>query len=366
MLALQRGAISSAATPLFTAATAAAGVLVDAAALSFTVWDVHCRTQPPEQIHSHTVDLDADALGVGRYAAAWTVPSTAPFGRYQIRWTATIDTLDPTDNITPYERTLTWSEDFEILPIVETVEHRLALVSDLRDEGVLAAMLDWRLLDALSTATAQVRAWLGREMMPVYKTVRLDTRGIATVILPEPACALEEVRFEDSGSVVSPEGYRVRARHLTESNATHPDRQAPSIEFLGAEYFANVADYAAPGALPMTARRGAWRSRRPQNAILKGIFGVTEPDGSSVGRTPRNIRRAVVMLAARDVVPLGRAQQRFDANNSFRVSQMRTREQTIAFEKQMGGPDAVAPFSGDPEIDRLLLPFLAPVSVSVP
>lgn len=371
MLALQRGAVSSLATPLFTAATAYSGFLVDAEAVAFQIWDVHDRTQAPVQVYPatpgawHAVDLQAERLGTGRYVAAWTVPSTAPFGRWQVRWRASIDTLDPANTATPVQKAWAWSRDFDVLPVVEQGEERFALVADLRDEGVLAAVPDWKILQALSLWTKQVRNWLGGDFAPRYRTVKIDSNGAPNIALPEPVIALEALVFEDSGEFVDPQGIRVYNRHLNEENPVHTDRQAPHLEILGIEYFSTLGDYALPGALQAMPRRGGWRAHRPMNVIMRGLWGTTEADGSPEGYTPEPIRRATVMLAQRDLVPLVQMQRRFDTIHAHRATSMRTREQSINFGPLSGG-DILAPFSGDPTIDRLLLPYLSGPSVSVP
>jgi hypothetical protein len=86
------------------------------------------------------------------------------------------------------------------------------------------------------------------------------------------------------------------------------------------------------------------------------VFGYTEPDGSPAGRTPEMIRHATKLLVMRDLPLLASTDQREDAQRRFRLTSERTRDQSYTLEAlKLHGA-----FTGDPEIDNILVAFVRP------
>ena len=99
--------------------------------------------------------------------------------------------------------------------------------------------------------------------------------------------------------------------------------------------------------------------RGSQNITLRGVFGYTEPDGSPSGKTPDLIRHATKLLVMRELPLLGNADQREDAQRRYRLTSERTRDQSYTLEAlKLHGA-----FTGDPEIDNLLVAFVRPADV---
>ena len=108
-------------------------------------------------------------------------------------------------------------------------------------------------------------------------------------------------------------------------------------------------------------QRGVGGSRQfyagTQNVVISGVFGYTEFDGSPLGRTPRAVRRACVLLALRKIFPQTSSQGWWAQNEAF-ITEKRTREQSITIGGPgggKGGSGGIAGPTGDPEIDRLIM-----------
>lgn len=348
----------SPANPLLSTFTAAASFLADPVALSYQIFRIDDDAAPAVQVFPATlgarqgIDLIADRLGVGRFAATWTVPADVVLGRHEIRWFATQQLGGPETR---------WRRAFDVLALSSdpTLE-AYALVSDVRAESTPPNITNARILEALARGAEQIRDWTGHDFMPRYKVLPID--GIASQVLPlnEPICAIESIAFNGCEPLDS-SSYDVYARHLLPAMFAADDRQNPRIEFCGY-----------PGGLSARAAYRGYGARSESNAVfaqemtIRGVFGYTERenDGCPVGITPRQIRRANVLIALRDLYKAGSAQAA-GAANAGKIKVMRTREQTIEYDTGTSGDAAsglYTPFTGDPEIDRLLLTKCAGLS----
>jgi hypothetical protein len=112
-----------------------------------------------------------------------------------------------------------------------------------------------------------------------------------------------------------------------------------------------------------------WQSRQvfwpgPRNVQLSGLWGYTDPDADcQVGVTPDMIRRATMMLVAREMVGIGDVAGRADAQNAYRISDQRTRDQSVTYgpgRSDLAASGGAGEFTGDPAIDDLIAQFVAP------
>jgi hypothetical protein len=224
-----------------------------------------------------------------------------------------------------------------------------ATVADLRAEGVTeAAAWDARIESLIVLAGSYVERMTGRFFEPRAQTLRLDGTGGRVLSLGQPIVAVEAVfvdssPFSPGGDAVDPTFYRVYNRHLTEGLLLPDDRDNPRIELLG---------YEEP--FPGVGRLG-W-PRGQQNVEVRGVFGYTEPDGSPTGRTPVLIRHVTKLLVLRELPKMTDLDRREDALRRWRITSERTRDQAYTLEaSRLSGE-----FTGDPEIDTILVAFCRP------
>lgn len=97
-----------------------------------------------------------------------------------------------------------------------------------------------------------------------------------------------------------------------------------------------------------------------QNIEIVGQWGFTEVDRTNpLGRTPRAIRRATMLIVAKILVaPIGDPYQ--DATLDARVTEVRTREQTIKYAHTLKETSAQSGSCGIIEVDRLLDHYRSP------
>lgn len=359
MAAIEREAESSASNPILHTFTPRAGILQDVFALEFQIWDTSTAT--PAQTFPgsgrHTVDLGDDRIGLGHYAAAWTVPVDEPLGRHEIRWFATLAEGD---------NEVRWRVPFDVLALVVDGQPGYALVSDVRAEGAPFLMTDERIQIQIALASELFEKWTGRFFEPRYQGLRVDGANRHVLPLGQPIIALQEVQNERSGSVIEASSYRVYNRHLTEGLKNPDDRDNPRIELINGcaaePEFANAIVTSGSTSLHAPAN---WRGKHaPQNTLVRGLFGYTEPDGSPTGRTPHGIRRACALYALKLTSPGGTTVTAPGGGVTGAVVEKRTREQTIKYgdvDKSPAG-NIAAPFTGNVEIDRLIGSYVQTVS----
>jgi hypothetical protein len=350
MTTLAPSEVVDATNPRLTTHIAVRGYLTEPMSLEFQIFD---RTgASPAQIFPSTegdratVNLTTDVVSPGEYAATWTVPNDAADGRYEVRWFTTIETGDAEKR---------WSRFFDVRADVTALEDRpaYALVSDVRAEGTYTTVSDERILEAILSASEMIDTWTGRSFVPIAKTIHVS--GLHQRILPlgEPICAINDVYFGDDTLGISRSAYSIFARHLTERLRDPDDRESPALEFgstnsyqdeLSSELSSNV----------FTSSRRFYNG--VQNVRISGVFGYTEFDGSPVGRTPRAVRRATMLLALREMFPQSSAQS-WQAQNEAFITEKRTREQSIKFGggTSGSGKGGVIGPTGDLEIDRLVM-----------
>lgn len=357
MAALARLQSSSCANPVLDVYTQVNGILTDVAVLSFQIWDKSTGTAvqvfPASPGTKFPVDVGTDCpaggrLSVGRYVAAWSVPSNAPVGTYQIRWYI---------QLTPSVAEQVYIEEFEVLPeIVATgTEPGYVSVAEMRDEGVTTSMAsDTRLAQRILIASRFVEASTRRFFYPKAMTVTLDGSGGPKLFLDDPIIAVSSVAFEESPlypssfSSIASETVRVYNRHLTEQLTEPDDRNNPKLELFNPGFYRSSGAALYSGAHQLVFPRGQ------RNVRVVGVFGYTDYDSAiTSGKTPELIKHVTKLLVLRNLAPLADTSARFDALVRHRLTSERTRDQSYTI-APLGNQGGGALFTGDPEIDHVL------------
>lgn len=363
MPALARGQASNCANPTLDLFTQVNGVLVDVAVLEFQVFDVSDpgKQQNPVQVYPAMAGARApvdvanlcpagDKLSTGHFVARWTPPVDEAIGTHEIRWFFRLTLGSPEQS---------FREELEVLVEVAGFSGTgYAFVSDLRGEGVTVAdASDARLQQLISLASRYVERITARFFEPRVQALTLDGTGGRTLPLGHPIIGVEGAFIDSSpfspGDLpVDPSVFRVYNRHLTQGLLLPDDRDDPKLEFIHGSDLGGVR-FEPVGALGLASL--VW-PRGQQNVTVRGVFGYTEPDGSPTGRTPELIRHATKLLVMRQLPRLGDVDRREDAQRRWRLTGERTRDQSYTLEAlRLHGA-----FTGDPEIDNILVAFVRP------
>lgn len=206
-----------------------------------------------------------------------------------------------------------------------------ATVADLRAEGVTVAMAaDDRLDSLIEEAGRTIDRITGWFFEPRAQTLAIDGRGNSTIEPPVPPIRLDRLSFGGANLSLSPDDLVVVGAPVG------PAFDAPRL----------------------TLRRCRTFPRGQGNVTAEGLWGFTEPDGTPEGRTPLEIRRACMLLVLRLLHPLA-GEASADARNRWRVLEERTRDQSY----RLDGVRETGPFTGDPEIDGVLLRYRKPIGL---
>lgn len=361
-IALTRTIASGCANPALVFYAYTNGFLANVVSLEFQIFDIStpARRVVPVQVYPvvdgdrQAVNLDAcptgDRLGTGRYVARWTPLSDEPLGDHRITWFVTRTDDDSEE---------TFSHEFGIVPENEPVEPgTYCSITDLRNEGLDECDAgDIRLYRAIRKASAFIERITGQFFEPRYMEQRHNGRGSPILLFGVPIIAVESIvvntfPFDTDPSFTFSNGsIRVYNRHLA-GMSSPDDRENPKIEIYRGEldYEVASAEYTA-----MRFPKGQ------QNVIVRGVFGYTDPDGSPAGEVPEDIRHVCALLAIRNITPLADP-ERTAEQQEFRISQERTREQSIAYHSPGGRAASMiyGYFTGDPEIDAILAAYMRP------
>lgn len=204
-----------------------------------------------------------------------------------------------------------------------------ATIADLRAEGVTEAQADDARLELLiEEATLEIDEWTGWWFDVQDRTLTLSGRGTVSLGLPAPAIdltsvAVDEVEVDlDDVDVIGPSPVPAGVYD-----------EGPAIEIAG----------------------GWERGRR--NVVVSGSFGYREDDGTAEGRVPRAIRRACMLIVLKRVTPLAEDD---GARDAHRVTAQSTGKQSVSFAPRT---KADAPFTGDAEIDQIIMRFSKPMGM---
>lgn len=342
------------------------GKLVDVFALSYQIFDA--TSGAPTQIfpvtagQRVTVDPTADCpdgprLGCGHYVATFTVPDGATLGRYLVRWFFRHkDTSEEHSYVNEFEvRSAVFTHlvgsGFTPAPLYCSVQ-------DMRDEGVPASFADPWIYNRIRLAQQFVEATTRRFFYPKPLKLRMNGTGGPKLFFNDPIIAVEYIKFEVSPlypedfTSVETDIFRVYNRHLSMNLLEPDDRNNPHIELFNPGFVRNNGRYALLTRLSFPEGQ--------QSVEVKGLFGYTEPDGSSTGKTPDMIRHVTKLLVIRQLDKMT-SSGRSDAQNKWRLQSESTRDQSYALEG-LGALKLVPGngFTGDPEIDDILAYFSRP------
>ena len=367
-LAIPREKSSDCANPVLVHLNQVNGYFRDLFKLEFVIFDISTSTkrQTPVQVFPasgrHLVNLTAcptgDKLGLGRYVANYTVDAAEPQGDHRIVWYAVPNDGDPEKQ---------FEQEFSVVHKSEVVSSSaLCTISDLRDEGLTDCEGgDRRVLRSLERATARIHRITGRTFIPYHTQIKLNGQNAPILFLNDPIIAIEELAVHsfpfdpEPDFIFSQESVRVYNRHLTQNLRNPDDRQNPKIEiFRGPRHIrmangfheSHFVDF-----LHLVFPHGQ------QNVEITGTFGYTDPDGSSVGAVPEDIKYACGLLAMRFLPQLSDEDRALD-NQAWRIVMEKTRQQTIRYANPVGRAASMAYgyFTGDPEIDEILAAYMRP------
>jgi len=334
MARLARGQSSSCTSPALDLYTSVAGKLTDVAVLGFQVFDIStpAKRSSPVQVYPasrrKSVDVSQDCpagdrLSRGHYVARWIVPDAEPLGSHEVRWFFKL-TASSTEH--------TFVEELEVVAAsASQTSGGYCSVADLRAEGITAKQVsDTRLQALLQEAGRTIERITGWFFEPRSMTLRLDGRGTPTIEPPYPPIKLDKLQV--GGTDIS----MAAADLLVVGAPVQPDFDAPRL----------------------TRVRGTFPKGRG-NVTAQGTWGYTEPDGTATGCTPAEIRRACMLLALRSLPGIGDTDAAHDAKSRWRLIQERTRDQSYKLDRV----GAAGPFTGDPEIDGILLRYRRPAGL---
>lgn len=357
MAALARGQSSSCTNPVLDLFTTVNGVLTDVAELEYTISEEITTPGTPIQVFPvagrATVDVatlcpTGDKLSTGRFVALWDVPLTELIGTHLICWFF---------KLTPTSPEQTSSEDFEVIAeVIGSANDGYCNVSDLRDEGVPTSVADdARLVEIIGRASRMVDMYTGRYFEPRTRTITLDGRNAATMFLGPPIISITSVTVDDL--VLGTDEYVVYNRHLSDQLLNPDDRENPRVEMQqpreGTILYRQTAGHRV---FP----------RGERNVVISGVFGYTDYDGSPNGSTPELICHVTKLIVMRELWRMfDEADSRDDAARRRWITKLKTRDQEIGYANPGAGfgRQGVGPFTGDPEIDNILLQFRRPILI---
>jgi len=364
MPALARGQASGPANPVLDLFTQVNGNLIDVEMLEFQIFDTSDpeKHQNPVQVFPAAIGArapanaavlapDGDKLSTGHFVARWTSPVDESIGTHEIRWFF---------RLTPATPEQTFREEFEILAEVAGFSQTgYALVSDLREEGVTTAdATDARLERLIALASRYIDRVTGRFFEPRSITLTVDGSGGRIQLLGPPIIGISSVKmfvgmFAEFGVLpVIPSFFRIYNRHLTQGLLIPDDRDDPKLEFF---HWSDLLGVHATPAGHLGLGSLVWLPG-VQNVVIDGVFGYTDPDGSPTGKTPELIRHVTKLLVLREMPRMTDVTRREEKQKRWRLVSERTRDQGYNLEAlKLHGS-----FTGDPEIDNILVSYMRP------
>lgn len=286
-------------------------------------------------------------VGIGHHAYAWT-PGSNGVGLYTVRWYYVVASGDAEAS---------FDLPFELVAVPYPPGPQYCTVESLAAEGFPASFSAAQTQTAIVRASRYVEHFTGRTFVPVRKVLRVDGTSSRALMLDEPIVAMEDVQIADplGGIVIIDNTMQIYNRHIREGLLNPDDRDNPKLEFLHGNDLAGVNEDASHAARNFLVDCTWPRGR--QNVYLTGVFGYTEPDGSFVGGTPMLIQEATRMLIFKN---LKKMSLRVGVPSTA-VIQETTKDQTVIFAQPgAGGDNRARMFTGDPDIDMLLLGFIRP------
>lgn len=363
---LSRGQASDCANPVLDIFTQVNGVPTDVYSLEFQIFEDVTTPGTPIQVYPlagrQTVDVatmcpGGDKISTGRYVAKWTPDLTEPIGIHKVCWFFKLTASSPEQS---------FSEEFSVLPeVVGSTSTGYCTVADLRAKGVpdtgIGAKTDSELQEMIAQQSQLIDLYTGRFFEPRSLVMRIDGTGRRGLLLGHPIISISQIRlvssdfFSSSDQNVDLSDVRIYNRHL--SGLVDPDdREDPKVSFLEFDrrHESIGGNYAASFFHPSRWPEGT------QNVEITGIFGYTDNDGSPTGRTPSPIAAICCLMVIRNLAsPLD--PDYYDAQNAWRLTELKTRDQTIKWaDPSKFGSAGVGGFTGDPQIDTILMAYVRP------
>ncbi|NSW82530.1 MAG: hypothetical protein HPY90_04515 [Syntrophothermus sp.] len=197
-------------------------------------------------------------------------------------------------------------------------------VQDIREEGITAERAtDTRLALLIDLATAYIDGITRQWFEPRAVTIMVDGTGGQTIFLP--IFAIEVAAVTVDGLAVT--DFKVYNRFFPD------DRRNPKIY-----------------------REAGWPRGR-QNVVIAGTWGFVDKVGTEY-QTPALIKQAAKRLVIRELPLLGDSEGQEDRKRSRIVSET-TDGHSYTLERLVGTLD----LTGDPDIDRVLALFRAPIAI---
>lgn len=362
------GGSSSPANPVLDIFTAIGNppVKVNVYAMKFRIFDISTAAKKvsPVQVFPITpgdyqvVDVNTNAptgdrLGVGHYVARYDVSPSEPTGDHRIEWVFQLNQLSP-------EETLV--EEFYVAPSALPTEELYCGIAEIRAEGFTEAMIsDERILMLAKLATRYIdkmtRRWFNARVFDENNPMRLDGKDSRSIHLDIPIIRLDKLEIESQGIVlgdtylVEPEAYVVYNRHI--SGMLRPDdRENPKLAFVNSRL-----DVVSAGLFPYP--RIFPRGR--QNVLLQGVFGYTDPNGTEFGEIPALIRQAACRLVIRDIDLEKDGCKKTVRKNRYRIIGDKEGSTNVKLQDLW----LKGAFTGDSEIDNIIMSYKAPPDIGV-
>lgn len=385
MITLSRGQVLSPTAPGLIFISGTVGQSLPAASLSYRILDMTTPEKEanpvqifpgsglqPVDLVNDLLPLDQMNLTAGYYAARWTVPSTAPIGKYAIEWTFVL--TNPQSMTMAYVSTEappqgTVRKSFEVAA-ASSVQTNLSLQSFNSPQARYSFLCDARaflgcdvktvsdvaLDKVIRRASAMVERITGRYFEARYTTLRPGGNSSRKLLLGPPIVSISSVGIDTEPTqqgdlVVELDLLRIYNRHLAQGLVDPDDRENPKLEFVHSDDLYGIRFIPFRG---ISLRSLAWPIG-VQNIHIRGFFGFTEPDGSPWGETPELIQHVTRLICARELHKIG-SDAREDAQWRWRITEQKTHDNVI----KMVDPVQYGNFIGDPEIDQILVSFIRP------
>lgn len=368
MPSLARGQASDCSNPELDLFTKVNGILTDVYSLEFVIEEDVTNPGSPVQVYPgagrETVDVGTlcptgDKISTGHYIAKWTPELTEPIGTHIIRWYFKLTASSPEQ---------TFSEEFEILAeATASSSDGYCTVAQLRAEGVpstgVNAKTDAELQELITRVSKKIDKFTGRFFEARSMDFKVDGTGRRGILLGDPIIDITTITIlgDDltADQDVDLNDVRIYNRHISQNLTNPDDRDSPKIEFLEVDERNDFGSHRAHYLFhPHRWPEGT------QNVQIVGIFGYTEYDGSPYGQTPEDIAEAACLMVLRLLDPAYSSRyKRDDAMNRWRVTEYKTRDQTIKYadpSKFGVGPAGFGGYTGDPYIDSILAQYTRP------
>jgi hypothetical protein len=250
---------------------------------------------------------------------------------------------------------VTTNEGSQSIPIQGVgVDGQYCTLQDIRDEGFEdPPYTDSRITTQITLASAAIEAATGQWFEARNMTLSLDGDGTRRLEFEIPIISVTTVTLDDEELEL--DDLVIYNRHITSGLKRPDDRRNPKIEW-------NLNQAGLPGQRVVPVPH-AFFTLGQQNVVVEGVFGFTEYDGTSTGRTPTMLRHLCKLVTIRELEYLSDPEARNEWRNSGRVSKHKTRDQEISMTAQAQSPVSILAnglLTGDPEIDGLIKYFRAP------